>query len=146
MPEPQNLKNHTRFDPAWHYALLPIFLLNIFFAIYLLIHHWPNHRDMLGWWLVLSIALFMAVGKARSHSLKAQDRIIRLEERLRMAALLSAEENTRSRSLTESQLIALRFASDDELPALVKRTLDESLTPKQIKQSINSWKPDYFRI
>jgi hypothetical protein len=146
MPESQNLKNHVRFDPTWHYALLPIFLLNIFFAIYLLIHHWPNHRDMLGWWLVLSIAMFMAVGKARSHSLKAQDRIIRLEERLRMAALLTPEENTRSKSLTESQLIALRFASDDELPALVKRTLNENLTPKQIKQSINSWKPDYFRI
>ena len=146
MPEPQNCKNHTRFDPTWHFFIAPVFLINVFFAIYLLVHHWPQHRDLLGWWLVLSIVLLMAVGKARSHSLKAQDRIIRLEERLRMNALLSPEENTRSKSLTESQLIGLRFASDDELPALVKRTLDENLTQKQIKQSINSWRPDYFRI
>lgn len=146
MPTPQSAQSHTRWDPLFHFLVLPALLLNIFFAIYLLVHHWPNHRDMLGWWLVLSIVLFIAVGKSRGSALKAQDRIIRLEERLRMAALLSAEENTRSQSLTESQLIALRFASDEELPALVKRTLKENLTPKQIKESINSWRPDYFRV
>jgi hypothetical protein len=146
MPEPQNFKNHVRFDPPWHYFVAPMLLLNIIIAIAATIHHWPNHRFLFVWWIVLSIVLFMAVGLARGHALKAQDRIIRLEERLRMAALLPAEENTRSRALTEGQLIALRFASDDELPALVKRTLAENLTPKQIKQSINSWRPDYFRI
>jgi hypothetical protein len=146
MPEPQNYKNHVRWDPLWHFFIAPVLLLNILAAIAATIHHWPHHGVLFLWWILISIALFLAVGKARSHSLKAQDRIIRLEERLRLAALLSAEENTRSRSLTESQLIALRFASDDELPALVKRTLNENLTPKQIKESINSWKPDYFRV
>jgi hypothetical protein len=79
-------------------------------------------------------------------TLRAQDRIIRLEERLRMAALLPVDELARSKALTEAQIVALRFASDDELPALVNRTLDEKLTPEQIKQAINSWRPDYFRV
>jgi Family of unknown function (DUF6526) len=146
MPEPQNYKNHVRWDPVWHFFLMPVLLINILFAIFATVHHWPTHWVLFTWWIILSIVLFMAVGTARGHSLKAQDRIIRLEERLRMAALLSHEENARSRTLTEQQLIALRFADDDELPALVKRTLDENLSPKQIKESINRWKPDYFRV
>ena len=89
MPEPQTYKNHTRFDPVFHYFILPVLLLNIFFSIAATIHHWPNHRVLFCWWILLSVVLFMAVGTARGHSLKAQDRIIRLEERLRMAALLS---------------------------------------------------------
>ena len=146
MPEPQSYKNHARFDPIWHFFIAPVLLLNIFFAIYLLIHHYPHHWVPLAWWIVLSIALFMAVGKARSHSLRAQDRIIRLEEKLRFAALLPPDLLARSQSLTESQYIGLRFASDDEVPALVKRTLDENLSQKQIKESINTWRPDYFRV
>jgi hypothetical protein len=146
MPEPQAYRNHTRFDPVWHYVLLPLLMLNIVFAAYDTVHHWPDHKPLFLWWIVMSIVLFVAVGMARGHSLKAQDRIIRLEERLRLAALLSAEDNARCRALTESQLIALRFASDAELPALAKRALDEHLTNKQIKEAINSWRPDYFRV
>jgi hypothetical protein len=94
----------------------------------------------------MAIVALMAVGKARAHSLKAQDRIIRLEERLRMQALLPADLLARTSTLTEAQYIGLRFASDAELPALVKRTLDEKLDQKQIKQAIVNWKPDYFRV
>jgi len=146
MPEPQTYKNHTRWDPIWHFFLAPILMLNFFFSIYLLIHHWPNHWALLGWWVLVPFVLFMAVGKARAHSLKAQDRIIRLEERLRFAALLPPELLTRSSSLTEAQYIGLRFASDAETPALVKRALDENLTQKQIKEAIVNWRPDYFRV
>ena len=146
MAAPQSAQSHARWDPAFHFFVLPLLLINIFFSIYLLVHHWPEHKAILGWWIVLSIVLFVVAGKSRGNALKAQDRIIRLEERLRIAALLSAEENKRSQALTESQLIGLRFASDAELPALVKRTLDENLTQKQIKESINSWRPDYFRV
>jgi Family of unknown function (DUF6526) len=146
MSDTQSYKNHVRYDPVWHFVLGPLLLLNIFFSIYATIHHWPDHKALYGWWSVMAIVLFMAVGKARGHSLKAQDRIIRLEERLRLAALLPPDALARSHALTESQLIALRFASDAELPALVHRTLAENLTPKQIKESINSWRPDYFRV
>ena len=145
-PTPQNYKNHTRFDPVWHYILLPLLLLNIIFSITATVRHWPDHPHLFPWWIVMSFVLFVAVGKARGHSLKAQDRIIRLEERLRYATLLPPDLLARSQSLTEPQMIALRFASDAELPTLVRRTLDESLEPKQIKQAITNWRPDYFRV
>lgn len=146
MPELQTYKNHTRLDPPFHFFVLPMLLLNFFFAIYATIHHWPNHRVLFCWWIVLSIVLFLGFGKTRSYSLKAQDRIIRLEEKLRFAALLPPDLLARSQSLTEAQYIALRFASDAEVPALVKRTLDENLTQKQIKEAIVNWRPDYFRV
>jgi hypothetical protein len=146
MPASQSAQSHTRWDPLFHFVVAPVLLLNIFFAIYLIVHHWPDHKAMLGWWIVLSIVLFLVAGKTRGNALKAQDRIIRLEERLRLAALMSAEDLKRTHALTESQLIALRFASDDELPALAKRAVDEKLSAKEIKHSIDRWKPDYFRV
>jgi hypothetical protein len=146
MPEPQNFKNHTRFDPAWHYFILPLLLLNFIFAIVAIIRNYPDHAHLFGWWLVMSIVGFVAVGKARGHSLKAQDRIIRLEEKLRFAALLPPDLLARSQALTVRQIIGLRFASDDELPGLVKRALDENLSEKQIKEAINTWRPDYLRV
>jgi hypothetical protein len=146
MPEPQTYKNHVRYDPIWHFFITPLLLLNILFAIYATIHHWPTHRVLFCWWIVMAIVLLLAVGRARQHSLTAQDRCIRLEERLRFAALLPADELARSQALTKSQIIGLRFASDTELPALVKRTLDENLTQKQIKEAIVTWRPDYLRV
>jgi hypothetical protein len=146
MPEPQNYKNHTRFDPPWHFFIAPMLLINIIFAIAYTIHHWPNHHVLFCWWIVMSVILLLAVGRARMHSITVQDRLIRLEERLRFAALLSAEDLARSNALTTAQLIGLRFASDAELPALVKRTLDHNLTQKQIKESITNWRPDYLRV
>lgn len=146
MPAPQNFKNHTRFDPAWHFFIAPLLLVNFIFAIVATVRHWPDHPHLLIWGIVMSFVLFMAVGKARAHTLTAQDRIIRLEERLRLAALLPPDELARSQSLTVKQLIALRFASDAELPALVQRTLAENLTQKQIKQAIVNWRPDHLRV
>jgi hypothetical protein len=149
MPAAQNFKNHVRWDPAWHYFMVPMLMLNIVFAAYKLVHDWhlpANHHFLFGWWVVMSIVFFMAFMKARMYPLKAQDRIIRLEERLRMQALLNAEELVASQALTEEQLIGLRFASDAELPALVARAVKEKLTQGQIKQAIVTWRPDYFRV
>ena len=146
MPEPQNYKNHTRVDTVWHYIILPILFINIGFSIFATIRHWPVHSHIFGWWIVISIMLLLAVVRARQHSLIAQDRIIRLEERLRFAALLPPDLLARSQSLTPRQYIGLRFASDQELPALVKRTLDENLSSKQIKEAIVTWRPDYLRV
>lgn len=146
MPDPQNLRNHTRLYPPFHLFVLPALLLNFGFSVYVTIHHWPQHRALFGWWIVMSIVLFVLAGLSRGFALQAQDRIIRLEERLRLAALLPPADLTRADSLTERQLIALRFASDGELPSLVSRTLNENLTSKQIKQAISTWRPDNFRV
>src|SRR5579875_1053964 len=133
MPEPQNLKNHTRFDPQWHFVVGPLLLINIIFAIVGTVRAWPAHHHLYLWWIVMSVVIFLAVGRARAHTLTVQDRVICLEERIRLAALLPPAELARSQSLTVRQLIALRFASDAELPSLVQRVLDQNLTPKQIK-------------
>jgi hypothetical protein len=121
-------------------------LLNVFFSIALTIHHWPQHFVILCWWDLLSVVLLMSVGLARSATLRAQDRIIRLEEQLRYARLLSADDLTRSHNLTLRQIIGLRFASDAELPALMNRALDQGLTEKQIKQAVVHWRPDTYRV
>ncbi len=146
MPAPQTYKTYARWDPPFHFFVLPVMLLNIAFAIYVTIHRWQDHRHLFPWWIVMSMALFLLALRSRQNALKAQDRVIRLEERLRLAALLPPTDLARSNALTESQLIALRFASDAELPALVRRTLDENLTQKQIKEAIVTWKPDHFRV
>jgi len=149
MSTAQNYKNHVRWDPAWHFFMVPILMLNIVFAAYKLVHDWHlenNHHAVFGWWVILSIVLFMVIMKSRMYALQVQDRIIRLEERLRLAALLSAEELAGSHALTEDQLIGLRFASDGELPRLVARTLKENLTRTQIKEAIVNWRPDTFRV
>lgn len=149
MPAAQSYKNHVRWDPAMHFFIMPVLMLNIVFAAYKLVISWnlpANHHFLFGWWVVLSIVLFMAAMKIRMYPIKAQDRIIRIEERLRMQALLSADDLARSRALTEDQLIGLRFASDAELPALVARTLDENLTRDQIKKAIGNWRPDHSRV
>src|SRR5579862_4289257 len=145
MSAPQNLKNHARFYPIFHFFVLPMLLLNIIFSIYATIHHWPEHRILFLWWIAMSLVLFVMAGAARGGALKVQDRIIRLEERLRLAALLPAEDRAHVHELSVEQLIALRFASDEELPALVRKTLTQNLEPKAIKQSIVNWRGDYHR-
>jgi hypothetical protein len=146
MPTPQTLKNHTRFHPPFHFFLVPVLLLNLIFSIYATIHHWPAHRHLHLWWIVMSIVFFVMAGIARGGAIKVQDRVIRLEERLRLAALLPSEDRAHIDELSTKQLIALRFASDAELPALVHKTLTQNLEPKAIKESITTWRPDYDRV
>jgi hypothetical protein len=150
MPEIQNFKNHARMDPPFHYIAAPILLINLLFALAATIyvatlHH--AHELLLHVWITLvSFALVVVATNSRVKDLKVQDRVIRLEERLRFAALLPPDTLAASASLTIPQIVALRFASDAELPALVTRTLTENLTSKQIKASIVSWRPDTHRV
>ncbi len=140
---PQSLANHARLDPPFHYVLAPICLVSIVLSIILLVRQ-PGMGSILG--VLLSVGLFMLAAKARSYAPKAQDRVIRLEERMRLSMLLPETARTRVTEFTEPQLIALRFASDAELPALAMRALNEGLTKKQIKTSIQNWRADYFRV
>jgi hypothetical protein len=141
--KPQSFANHGRFDPPFHFFLLPLGLAAIIVSVTVLIRR-PGIVSVLG--VILAIGFVMIAAKTRSYALKVQDRVIRLEERLRLSLLLPETLKPRIGQLTESQLIALRFATDAELPALAKRALDEGLTSKQIKTSIESWRPDYFRV
>jgi len=146
MSEPQNYKNHGRYDPAFHFFLVPVLLLNVAAAITWYVRHRPTHIHSGPWIILLSVALFVLAGLTREYALKAQDRVIRLEERLRIASIVSPSELVELDSLTMKQYVALRFASNPELPDLARRAIREKLTPKQIKQSIVAWRADNNRI
>jgi hypothetical protein len=148
MAQPQSFKNHTRWDPPVHFVILPLLLLNFAFSIYVTIHRWDTGRYHYThlWWIVMSIVLFLIVGTARGAALRAQDRIIRLEEQLRLADLLDEDDLGLVDAITIQQYIALRFASDAELPTLAARAVAENLDPKQIKQAITTWRPDNDRV
>ena len=146
MQEPQSYRNHTRFEPAFHFFVIPILLINVIVAIVVLVHRWPHDLWLHGWLIVLSIALLTIAGIARTYALRVQDRVIRLEERLRLSTLLGGSELQRVNALSVAQLIALRFASDDEAGPLAMRASKEGLTPRQIKESIGSWRSDTHRV
>jgi len=146
MAQPQNFKNHGRFDPAFHFFLAPMTLLNLAFSIYATIHAWPGFRHTHLWWIAMSIVLFVMTGKMRSYALQNQDRIIRLEEQLRLADLLPEGKLGLVDALTIDQFIGLRFASDAELPALAHTALTQRLEPKAIKQAIINWRADHERV
>ena len=141
--KPQTYSNHTRIDPAFHYFLAPVLLITLVATVVHLVRH-PHLGSL--WRVVLALALVVLAVKARTYALKAQDRVIRLEERLRLAALLPEPLRARIGELQIRQLIALRFASDAELPALVEQALTEKLTEKQIKQAVQNWRPDEYRV
>lgn len=142
----QNLKNHTRLDPAFHFFILPVLLFNIPIVGYWYYRHYIYYRHIGAWMIVVSLALLVLAFTVRIYSLKVQDRVIRIEEKHRIAALVSASELVELESLTIRQYVALRFASNVELPALARRAVRENLTSKQIKESIVSWRADEERV
>lgn len=123
--------------------MLPVFGLSTLAAVVLFLWHPSLHS---AWRFVLIAAGTVAVFKIRLYALRVQDRVIRLEERLRLASLLPESSRSRIPELTEGQLIALRFASDAELPKLADRALAEKLSRSEIKKAIQTWRPDYWRL
>lgn len=139
----QSFSHHTRHDPLFHFFILPVFAITLVASIVHLVRRPGLHS---GWMVVVMIAALVALFKLRLYPLKVQDRVIRLEERMRLMTLLDPALRPRIAEFTESQLIALRFASDAELPALAIRALDEKLSSQAIKQSIQHWRADNWRV
>lgn len=145
MPETQtqDFKSHRRFDPWYHFFALPVIGVAFFVSL------WHAIKAPSGWSIwqtIVAAALTVLALKVRTFSLKVQDRIIRLEERQRLTALLSEPLRSRIGSLTEGQLIGLRFASDAEVAGLMQTALDENLSGEAIKKRVQNWRPDFFRV
>jgi hypothetical protein len=148
--KPQTFANHTRFDPPFHFFIAPIIGLGVIFTFIHFFAHLSHadfrdnmHAILL---ILLALALMTWLLKTRLYALKVQDRVIRLEERLRLMQLLPEPLRSRIPELTEGQLIGLRFASDAEVPKLAERALNEKLSRNDIKKAIQNWRPDYWRV
>jgi uncharacterized membrane protein YciS (DUF1049 family) len=140
----QNFQNHVRWVPAFHFFVQPVFLLNFIYSVYHLIKVPFSFESILG--VLVAAALVIGGLCFRLFAVKVQDRVIRQEMRLRMERLLPADLKARIEDFTVGQLIALRFASDPELPELARRVSNDKLTQrKAIKQMVKNWKPDYLR-
>jgi hypothetical protein len=141
---PQNYENHTRWHPPFHFFLMPLFLLNFIFAAVQLY----RFRDLDHvWLLVLAVGLFVLSALARTNALRVQDRLIRLEERMRYQQVLPQPLAQSAGALPLGQIVALRFASDEELPALVQQVLDGKLTKgDEIKRAVKHWRADTLRV
>jgi hypothetical protein len=139
----QNFENHTRFVPAFHFFIFPVLAINLIWSLVRL-------RNGIGFASVLSVLLAAALAglalAARLFALTVQDRIIRLEMRLRLERLLPADLAPRIGDFSVAQLVSLRFAGDAELPLLARQVLDEKLNDrKTIKRRIKSWQGDFLR-
>lgn len=142
--KPQNLQNHVRVVPPFHMFVLPVLFLNIGWSIYHIVKAGISFESVLD--VLLAVALLLLAVYARLFTLTVQDRVIRLEMRLRLAEVLPADLRPRIPEFTVAQLVSLRFASDAELPALARKVLDEKLNSrKAIKQLVKDWQGDYLR-
>jgi hypothetical protein len=139
----QTYKNHPRLLPAFHFFVLPVLLLNVLNEVR---RAWRYPSEGSLFLAVVAAALFTLAYLSRSQALTVQDRVIRLEMRLRLQQILPPELQTRIQDLTHRQLVALRFASDAELPQLVREILDGKLTTaKEIKLRVKNWQGDWLR-
>ena len=148
--ETQSFAHHTRWDPVFHFFLAPVFVTGLVLSLVHFFAHLSegDRRDHIHSALIvlLAFALLTLMFKTRLYALKVQDRVIRLEERLRLGQILQEPLRSRIPELTVDQLCGLRFASDAELPKLVERTLNEKLKRSDIKKAIQNWRPDYWRV
>lgn len=144
MAETQNYQNHVRWFPLVHFILTPILLFNLIWQAVRLYQefNWDRAENVL-----MAIAFIILSIAARMQALKAQDRVVRLEEKLRYKEILPKDLAEKAANLKTSQMIALRFASDEELQSLVEKTLNGELkTAKEIKLGIKNWRGDYLRV
>ncbi len=140
---PQDYASHRQFRPGWHFVAVPILLIQLIVTGRALFRD-PSAAH--AWDFVLAIGLNAGLWTARTMALAVQDRVIRLEMRLRLREVLPAELQGRIGELTRSQLIGLRFAGDAELPGLVQRCLaGELVKADDVKKQVVQWQPDFLR-
>lgn len=139
----QNFQNHGKFVPGFHGGALVIFLFNFVWSIVRVIRHFSAESVVS---LLLAAGFVLVAFYARMFSLTVQDRLIRLEMRLRLAQILPADLRSRIGEFTCGQLIALRFASDEEMPELARKVLQEKIQDrKAIKRMVRNWQADFLR-
>ena len=140
----QTFENHTRYVPLYHFVLFGILMINLVWSVMRIIRH-PSTDGAVA--LLMALSFLLLFYYARHFALTVQDRIIRLEMRLRLAKVLPADLAQRVGELTVSQLIGLRFASDDEFPELVRKVLAEGISDRTaIKRMVRAWQGDYLRV
>ena len=140
----QNFSNHVKFVPTYHFFVLPVFVLNFVQSIYGMIRPGFTWSGLVHFLTALALVVFAF--NARIFALRVQDRVIRLEERLRFTRLLPDDLKPRIGEFTTGQFVALRFASDEELPGLARKVLNDKITDiKAIKQMVQHWRGDYLR-
>ena len=140
---PQSFENHTRILPPFHYVTLPLLAINFFYTVYQAATNF-SWASIFG--VALAVALVLLALMTRVMAVTVQDRLIRLEERLRMRALLPADLQPRINEFTVKQLVALRFAGDDELPGLARKVVDGKIEDqKAIKKMVTNWRADHQR-
>jgi Family of unknown function (DUF6526) len=140
----QNFENHVKLVPAYHFFVAPVLFLNLGWSIYKLIHLGFSWDGAIA--ILTALALVVLTFLVRIFPLSVQDRVIRLEERERMRRLLPEDLRPRIEEFTRGQLVALRFASDAELPGLARQVLNDKVTDlKTIKKLVKQWRPDYLR-
>ena len=140
---PQNLKNHAKFVPLFHFVAFPIFVINLFWTLVRLLRQ-PSSDTAESF--LLAVGLVLLIWYARTFALTVQNRVIRLEMRLRLREVLPPDLAPRIHEFTPRQLVALRFASDRELPVLARQVLDQRMNDgRAIKQLVKEWQADHLR-
>ena len=141
----QSFANHVKLVPTFHFFVLPVLTLNLVQSIYRLVHTGFRWDALVG--VLTAVALLLLAFHARLFVLRVQDRVIRLEERMRLERLLPEDLRPRIGEFQPGQLVALRFACDAELPALARKVLSDRLTDRTtIKKMVQTWRADYLRV
>lgn len=139
----QNFQNHAKFVPAFHFFVLPVLLINVGWSVYYAVKYFSVGTAFA---VLVAVALLLLALQARMFALAVQDRVIRLEMRLRMQQLLPADLKPRIVEFAPAQLISLRFASDAELPELARKVLADNVTDRTtIKKMVQNWQADELR-
>ncbi|TAD97307.1 MAG: hypothetical protein EAZ97_12755 [Bacteroidetes bacterium] len=140
----QDLKNHVRYHPIYHFGMIPLGAILVGMSIYLAY----DSKDLIQglFFLIASVLLFLTMLMSRINALAVQNRVVRLEMRVRYFQLTGLNFQEKEAQLSLSQIIALRFAGDEEFLELLEKTIAEKLTSPEIKKRVKNWTADYYRV